>query len=225
MFLILYLVFTKFLKLGTGIPHYPVYLLLGIVLWNYFVEVTTGSVQAIVSKGDLLRKINFPRYVIILAGSFSALINLMLNFVVIAIFMYFGHVDVSWQSLLVIPYIIELFIFSLSIAFFLSALFVRFRDITYIWDVLIQAGFYLTPILYSLSRIPVKYAKILILSPMAQIVQDTRYFLITKSTITISQLYGGDKLIWLIPFGIVIAFAIFAGSYFRSRSKYFAEEV
>src|SRR5665213_1421430 len=63
LFVILYLVFAKIFKQGGTVPHYPVYLLLGIVLWNYFVEVTSGSVSAIVSRGDLLRKINFPKYV------------------------------------------------------------------------------------------------------------------------------------------------------------------
>src|SRR6185437_9679410 len=67
MFATLYIVFGVFLKAKGNIPHYPVYLLLGIVLWNYFGEVTSGSVGAIVGKGDLLRKINFPKYVIILA--------------------------------------------------------------------------------------------------------------------------------------------------------------
>src|SRR6185437_986059 len=142
MFLVLYLVFTVFLPVGKGVPYYPVYLLLGIVLWNYFNEATTGSVGAIVGKGDLLRKLNFPRYVIILAGSFSALINLVLNFVVIGVFMIFNHVVLHWSALIIFPLILELFVISLSVAFLLSALFVKFRDVQYIWDVVMQAGFY-----------------------------------------------------------------------------------
>src|SRR5580700_11371911 len=96
-FLILYVVFTKFLKVGQNVPHYPVYLLLGILLWNFFVEVTMGGVGAIVGKGDLLRKINFPKYVIILSVTLSALINLSLTSIVIIIFMLLGHVAVTWQ--------------------------------------------------------------------------------------------------------------------------------
>src|SRR5205085_912081 len=72
LFVILYTVFAKILKVGNAIPNFPIYLLLGIVFWNYFAEVTTGSVTAIVGRGDLLRKLSFPRYVIVLAGSFSA---------------------------------------------------------------------------------------------------------------------------------------------------------
>lgn len=225
LFLILYLVFARFLKVGQAIPHYPVYLLLGIVLWNYFVEVTTGSVAAIVGKGDLLRKINFPKYVIIFAGSFSALINLALNFVVISVFMVLGRVGISWNAFILIPLIFELFVVSIALAFFLSALFVKFRDVSYIWDVLIQAGFYATPILYTLAQIPARFAKLLILNPLAQIIQDARYVLITPQTTTIYKLYNGDILIWCLPIGLTLILVLVAAIYFRSQSKYFAEEV
>lgn len=223
-FLILYIVFTKFLKVGTGVPHYPVYLLLGILLWNYFVEVTMGGVTAIVGKSDLMRKINFPKYVIILSVALAALINLALTSIVIVIFMIFGHVDVAWRALLIIPLLIELIVISLTAAFFLSAAFVKYRDVSYIWEVIIQASFYATPILYPLSRIPTAAAKILILNPMAQVIQDSRYVLVTTKTETISSLYGGDKWIWIIPIGFTIIAAVIAASYFRRRSKFFAEE-
>jgi len=225
LFVILYLVFAKIFKAGAAIPHYPVYLLLGIVLWNYFTEVTTGAVAAIVGKGDLLRKINFPKYVIILAGSFSALINLALNFIIIGVFMVINHVHLAMSALLILPLIVELFILALGVAFFLSALFVRFRDISYIWDVIMQAAFYATPILYSLTIVPHRFAKFLILNPMAQIIQDARHALVTPVSQTIYQVYGGDKFIWAIPIGITLIVAILAAMYFRSQSKSFAEEV
>lgn len=225
LFLTLYLVFTVFLKVGKGVPYYPVYLLFGIVLWNYFTEVTSGSVGAIVGKGDILRKINFPRYVIILAVSFSALINLALNFVIIAVFMIIGKVPISWNILYIVPLVVELFIFSLAVGFFLSAVFVRFRDISYIWEILTQAGFYGTPILYPLSAIPyIQAQKALLLNPMAQIIQDARHAVITPSTVTIGSVWG-NNFIWLVPIGLSLVMAVVAGSYFRSRSKFFAEEV
>ncbi|MEJ0072815.1 MAG: ABC transporter permease [Candidatus Saccharibacteria bacterium] len=224
-FTILYFVFVRFLKIGTQVPHPAVYLLLGIVLWNYFVEVTSGSVGAIVGKGDLLRKINFPKYVIVIAVSLSALINLLLNFVVIGVFMAFNHVSLTGHAFILLPLLVEMFIFSIGVAFFLSALFVRFRDISYIWDVIIQAGFYATPIFYLLDRLPHRFAKFVILSPMAQIIQDARHSLITNQSATIYQVYSGDKFIWLIPIGITLLIAGAAAAYFRSQSRSFAEEI
>lgn len=222
----LYVIFGVFVKAGANIEHYPQYLLLGIVLWNYFTEVTMGSVGAILGKGDLMRKINFPKYIIILAISASAFINLLLNFVVVAVFMIFGHVPLTWHALLLLPVIAELFVLSIGLAFFLSALYVRFRDVTYIWEVGLQAAFYATPILYALQMVPDKYAKILMLNPMAQIIQDGRWALITQNTTeTIYTLYDGDVFIWAIPIGLSLVLAVIGSLYFRSRSKFFAEEV
>ncbi len=224
LFGILYVVFVKFIGIGSEVPHYPVYLLLGIVLWNYFLEVTTGSISAIVSKGSILRKINFPKYVIVLAGSFSALINLAINFVVVLFFMFVSNVNITGSIILFPIIVLELFILAIGMAFFLSALFVRLRDVNYIWDVIIQGAFYLTPILYPLSLVGDNYAKILVLSPIAQIIQDARYVVVTKDTITISTLYQS----WyprIIPICITIFIALFSFKYFKNRAKYFAEEV
>lgn len=225
LFVILYIVFGVFLKAKGNIPHYPVYLLLGIVLWNYFAEVTSGAVGSIVGKGDLLRKLNFPKYVIILAGSFSAFINLLINFAVIGVFMIFGHVTLGWQAIIILPLIAELFVLSIGLAFFLSALYVRFRDVSYIWEVIMQGAFYATPILYPLSLVPNEAAKILLLNPLAQIIQDARHVLVTNKAQTIYQLYDGDKWIWAIPLGASLIAVVLSMAYFRSRSKYFAEEV
>lgn len=225
LFIILYIVFARFLKVGGSIPHFPVYLLLGIVLWNYFAEVTMGGVSAIVGRGDLLRKINFPKYVLILAGSFSAFINLILNFLVIALFMVLTDVSISWSAIIMIPLIAELFIFSIAVAFFLSALYVKFRDVSYIWEVIMQGAFYATPILYPLSLVPLAAAKVLILNPMAQIIQDSRHVLVTKDTDTIHALYGGNNWVWAVPIGITLVTAVLAALYFRAQSKNFAEEI
>jgi ABC-2 type transport system permease protein len=227
MFVILYLVFTVFLPTSKDVPHKPVYLFLGIVLWNYFGEMTSGSVGAILGKGDLLRKINFPKYVVILAVAASATINLLLNAVIVAIFMFFNHVPVTWEAVLIIPLVFELFVLGLGLGFFLSALFVKFRDVSYIWDVVMQAGFYATPILYSLSEIEQahhKIAEFLILSPPAQIIQDARYVLVTHVSATIHTLYPGRTWMWLVPISITLLIAVVGALYFRAHSKFFAEE-
>jgi ABC-2 type transport system permease protein len=227
LFIILYLVFGVVFKAGDAIPYFPVYLLTGIVLWNYFAEVTTGSVGAIVAKGDLLRKINFPKYVIVLANSFGALINLFLNFIVIAVFMIINHVPLRVEVIYLPILVAELFVFSLALGFLLSSIYVRFRDINYIWEVVMQAAFYATPILYPISLVLNRSelaGKILMLNPIAQIIQDVRYVLVTPSTQTIAQIYG-TRAIRLVPFVGAIVLVIIAAWYFKKRSKYFAEEV
>jgi len=227
LFTILYIIFAKFLRLGAQIPNFSIYLLLGIVLWGFFGEITNGSVMSIVGKGDLLRKLNFPRYNIVLAGSFSALINLFFNLLVVSIFMIYKGVPIKPDALLFLPIIIELYMFSLALAFSLSALYVKFRDVNFIWEVIMQGAFYATPILYPLSLIADKHkfaAQLLILNPLAQIIQDARYILVTDKTLTISSLYG-NSFARLIPIFVTLLIVIASSIYFRKRSKYFAEEI
>lgn len=227
LFAILYIVFVKILGVSGDIPHPGVYLLIGIVVWNYFAEVTNNSVVSVVAKGDLLRKVNFPRYVIILAGSFSALINLFFNFAIIAIFMVLTKTEVSRAAVLLPLLVVELFIFSLAVGFLLSGLYVKYRDVSFIWEVAMQGAFFATPIMYAFSLVSDKspmVAKILICNPIAQLMQDMRYSLVSTKSATVGSVYGTNTA-YILPIAVVLVFTIFAGYYFRSRSPHFAEEV
>jgi len=225
LFIILYIVFVKFLKLGASIPHYPVYLLLGIVMWNFFLEMTTQSLGSIVGRGDLIRKIRIPRWIIIFSSSLSAVINLLLNMVVIIIFMILNHVDLLVTTLWLPVILSEVYMFALGLSLFLSAMFVKFRDIGYIWEVILQAGFYLTPILYPLALIPnVTFQKIILLNPMAQAIQDARWSSITHETLIPHTVFQNGWYMY-IPFVIVIASLAGGLLYFRKESKYFAENI
>jgi ABC-2 type transport system permease protein len=228
LFVIMYVVFVKFLRIGANIPHYPVYLLTGIVLWNFFAEITNNGVTSIVDRSELIRKLNFPKFVIILSTAFSALINLGLNLIVIGLFLYVNKVDVGWGALLWSPlFVFEIFVFAISLAFILSALFVRLRDVNYIWEVLMQAMFYATPIIYPLSLVSEKWpqvAKFMMLNPVAQAIQGVRYESITPVTQTISSFNAGAWFV-AVPFVIVAASAVLAIVFFKKRSPYFAEEV
>lgn len=226
LFAILYIVFDKFLSLGRAIEHFPVYLLLGIVLWTFFVEATNLGLQSIVSRGDLIRKINFPKYIIVISGTVSSLINLAFNLLVVLFFIVINGVPISWGILLIIPLVIQLYVFALAIAFFLAAVNVKFRDAGYLWEIFMQAAFYATPVIYPLQMVVAQNevaAKLLMLNPVAQIIQDARYVLVTRDTLTIWKLFDDWKL--AIPFIIVVAMLVLATTYFRKNSKTFAEEI
>ena len=225
LFIILYIVFVKFLKLGNGVPHYPVYLLLGIVMWNFFVEMTMQSLGSVVSRGDLIRKIRIPRWIIVISSSLSALINLGLNLLVVTVFLFINHVDLLRTSIWLPLILFEVYIFALGLSFYLSAAFVKYRDVSYIWEVCLQAGFYLTPILYPLARISnITLQKLLLLNPMAQTIQAARYSLITHQTTTTHSVFNGGPYSY-IPFVIVIITFTVGVLYFKKESKYFAENI
>lgn len=227
LFGILLAVFGYILKIGSDIPHYPIYLLLGIVLWNFFVEATNTGLQSIVSRGDLLRKINFPKYIIVVSGTISALINLGISLVVVGIFMAFNGVELRATALFLPLIILELYVFALALAFFLATMFVKFRDIGYIWELGLQAAFYATPILYPMSFVTGKsvlLAKLMLLNPMAQIVQDARYVLVTPHTDTLAKLTNNPVAI-AAPIVIILITILAASLYFRASSRFFAENV
>lgn len=227
LFVILYIVFVKFLKLGDAIPHFPVYLLLGIVIWNFFNEMTVQSLGSIVGRGDLIRKIRIPRWIIVLSSSISALINLLLNLLVVILFMYINQVDFLKTSLWLPLILLEVYLFALGLSLFLAAAFVKYRDIGYIWEVILQAGFYLTPILYPLTLITNEaFQKLIILNPMAQSIQDARYAVVThhEKVLTTDRLFSGGWYQY-IPYAIVVFVLIGGIMYFRKESKYFAENI
>jgi len=224
-FVILYIVFVNFLKLGEDVPHFPVYLLLGIVIWNFFNEMTVQSTTSIVGRGDLIRKISIPRWMVVFSSSLSALINLGLNLIVVAVFMVFNNVGVLSTLPFILLILLEVYVFSLGISLFLAALFVKFRDVSYIWEVVLQAGFYLTPILYPLTMITnATLQKLIMLNPMAQVIQDARHVAITHASPTVYGVFQGG-FYKFIPFVIVVAVFIGGLMYFKKESKYFAENI
>ena len=232
LFTIMYFVFVRFMRFGDDVPHFAVALLLGIVMWNFFNETTTGGMMSIVGHGDLLRKIHFSKYVVVIASSMSALINFGLNFIVVVIFMLLNGVHLTWSCLLIIPLLLELYILALGIAFFLSAVYVNLRDLNPIWEVVMQAGFYATPIIYPISMIsnrggmwgPIVAKFDLLLNPVAQIVQDARHVFVDPANVTIWQMEG-NHVIALWP--IVLSVLIFIGGvhYVTVKSKHVAELV
>ena len=225
LFVILYVVFVYFLKIGDDISHFPVYLLLGIVLWNFFTEMTVQSLGSIVGRGDLIRKIRIPRWMIVFSSSISASINLVLSLVVVAIFMFVNQVPLTVSILWLPVYLVMIYVLALGCSLFLAAAYVKFRDISYIWEVILQAGFYATPIIYPLQMINNELVeKILLLNPMAMAIQGARYDVVTHDALTTYNAWDGS---WHVLIPIIVTIVIFIGGllYFKSQAKDFAENI
>ena len=226
LFTIMYLVFVRFLRFDDGTPHYAVGLLLGMVTWNFFTEATNMGMMSIVSRGDLLRKLNFSKEIIVFSSVAGAAINYTINLIVVLVFALISGVQFSWSSLILVPLFIELVLLATGVSFILSTLFVRFRDIGPIWEVFLQAGLYATPIIYSLTFIlqrgQVTIAKLMMLNPIAQIIQDLRHFIIYSGSMTIRDLIR-NPLIVAIPYILPIIIFIIGYIIFNKSSKRFAE--
>ncbi|MFZ2126029.1 MAG: ABC transporter permease [Candidatus Microsaccharimonas sp.] len=228
LFAVMYVVFVHFLRFGAGIPHFVSSLLLGIVLWTFFTETVSQGMQSIVNRGDLIRKISFPKYIIVVSSSLSALINLAINLLVVFFVMMLDGVDFGWSALFFPLTALVIYAFSLGVALLLSALYVKYRDLGPIWEVFMQALFYATPIFYPLQMVlatNVVAAQILMLSPIAVLFQNARAQLVgTESAMTAEQL-SSNPLYLAAPYIIIVAFIALGIWYFRKRSSHFAEEV
>lgn len=228
LFCVMYVVFVKFLKFTDGTPTFPLVLLLGISLWNFFAEATNMGLTAIVGRGDILRKIHFPNYIIVVSATVGALISLAINMCVVLVFCIFNQVHVTWNVLWLPLNFIEFYALALGTALLLAALNVYFRDMQHIWEVLMQVFFYATPIIYPLSLVTEKtnnpiFAKIMLLSPPAQIIQDIRHNLIAPDTTPTVWKEISNWGIRLIPVALTF-FILWLGIHiFRKYSQKFAE--
>lgn len=165
---VLYLVFTNIFK--SQIEHFPLYLLLGIIIWNVFSRGTTIAINSILARGSILTQIYFPREIPSLSATVTAFFMLCFELIVFVIFMVVFQLIPS-PTIVLLPFVLLLeFILVFGLSLPLSVLNVRFRDTQFIWAVILQVGFFLTPIFYKSDILPEFAQRILSFSPMVQIV-------------------------------------------------------
>jgi ABC-2 type transport system permease protein len=204
LFTVLYFVFSQVFDVG-DVKHYPVYLLTSIVLFMYFSETTGGGVQSLIARENLLRKMHFPRIAIPISVSLSALFNLGLNLIVVLIFAATSGVEprLSWLQFPLL--VLALTVLAIGFAMLLSVLYVRFRDIAPIWDVVLQVTFYASPVLYVIGMLPAAVQReMMAANPLAAILTQMRHAVLDPSAPTAADAIGADARL-LIPACLVIA--------------------
>jgi ABC-2 type transport system permease protein len=218
LFGVLYLFFTVIARVGAGqgpsARFYGTQLLASIVLFTFFAEATSGAVRCVVDNEALVRKIQFPRMVIPLSVVLLAMFNLALNLVVVLIFGLIQGVRpmLSWLEL---PLIIGMLtLLATGLAMLLASLFVSFRDMQPIWEVVTQILFYASPVIVPLETVQEKLAStpalvhLYMVNPLATVLQQFRHAMVNPATPSASAALGGGVLL-LVPIGITLAlFAI-----------------
>lgn len=223
LFGMLYLVFGHLFKLGGGIGHYPLYLLLGIVLFTYLSDATTIGMKSIVDRSSLISKLSFPRLIVPLSVTLCSAITLCVNLVAIVVLIAASRVVPGVKWLLLAPLLLELCLVALGVSLILSALYVRFRDVAPVWELVLQILFYASPIIYPVTLVPHWFASIAFLDPFVQIVQDARAIVVpSNATITAASVYG-SPLGELLPLGVGLALLVGGYLFFRREEPYFAE--
>ena len=191
LFGVLYVVFAEIVELGAGVKHFPAYILVSMVLYQFFRGIVDGGLLCLVNREGLLRKMRFPRLVIPTAITLGALFELVLTLAAVAVFLLISGVWPSWGWLELAPLLAVLTIFATGLGLLLSVLYVRFRDISPIWDVVGQMLFYASPVLYVVSAVPAAYQHAYMLNPLAVVLTQMRHAVIDDGAPTAVAAIGG----------------------------------
>ena len=224
LFGVLYFVFTQVIKFGADVKHYPVYLLTSIVLFTYFAETTSSGLQSLIQRETLLRKMRFPRLVIPLSVALTALFNLGMNLVAVLVFALASGVKPRWSWLQLPVLVLALTMLAVGLAMLLSALYVRYRDMRPIWEVVLQILFYASPVLYVLGALPDSIERALLANPIAVILTQMRHALLDPDAPTAAYAIGPDVRL-LVPLGVVVGLFALGSWVFTREAPRIAENL
>jgi ABC-2 type transport system permease protein len=228
LFSMLYAVFGHIFRLGEISNYYPLSLLMGIVLFAFFADATSLGMWSIVSRESLIRKLSFPRVVIPTAATLTAAITFCVNSVVVVGFLAWNQITPQPEWLLVVPLLLELYMYILGLALILSTLFVRLRDIGQVWELALQLMFYASPIIYPIGFLPEYLRKLVFLNPFTQILQDIRAVILypdlTPNRITATEAFHSSAA-RLLPIAITLGIFAFGVYLFRREEPWMAERV
>ena len=215
MFAALYTVFSTFMRFP--VENFALFLLMGIILWNYVVEATSTGMVSLLAKASLIEKIKFKKEIIVIASNFTSLITLVLNLGIFFIFLLIFKPEFSFSFLLLPIHLIELFILCLGLSFLLSSLYLKYRDLGHLWEIILTIGFWLSPIVYPLSLIPEKYHQLLYLNPVARLIDDSRLAVIHIGYPTIRHFFFTT---------LAVVVVLYVGhEIFKRRAGRFVEEI
>jgi len=232
LFSVLYVVFSHVGKFNTGIKFWPASLLLGIVFFSFLSAASGGAVVCLVTRENLVRKVEFPRLAVPLATVLTALLTLILSMVPVFVFLLAAGGSVRW-SWLELPLLIALLTcFTTGLGMLLSVLYVRYRDVRPIWEVVMQMTFYASGIFFSIvgispvtvSGLRINFAHVLMASPFAAILQQARHAMIDPSQPSAASAIGGNAML-LIPIGIGLAVIVIGFLAFHREAPRVAEQL
>lgn len=209
--LIMRLVFTHFF--GTTIAHYTTFLFCGNIVYNYFSEATSQGMVSLVANAGIFTKVNVPKYMFLLARDTQTLLNFALTLIVFVALVMLDGIFPTWRWLYLIYPIIMLILFNLGFGLVLSALYVFFRDMQYLWAIFTQLLMYLSAIFYDISSFPLKSQKLFMLNPVYLFI---RYF----RMIVIDASVPDWRLHALIALDTAVLLALGAGMYKKYNTDF-----
>ena len=189
MMIILSVVFSSIFKFD--IENFPLYLLSGQVIFNFFNDATTSSMTSIIGSAALIKKVYVPKYLFVVSRVFSSFINLMAAFTALIFVMVAMRAELHWTVILAVFPLTMIVTFSLGMGMLLAALTVKFRDIMHLYSVFMTGLMYLTPVIYPMSILPEPVRLVVSLNPLTNIVEMFRDVMFYNAVPTFSSLLIG----------------------------------
>ncbi|MDO4416170.1 MAG: ABC transporter permease [Erysipelotrichaceae bacterium] len=162
--LVMKVVFTQFF--GRNTPHYTIYLFAGNIIFSYYREATTNGMQSLMQNANVIDKINLPKYLFVFSRNVQAFFNFLLTVLVFFVFCIFDHIEFGFHMLMLIYPIICLLILNVGIGLFLSAIYIFFRDMTYLYQVFLTLLNYLSAVFYTIDGYSPTIQKLFLLNPV-----------------------------------------------------------
>lgn len=164
MLFVMKIVFTHFF--GRSIEHYTIYLFCGNIIYTYFNESTSQGMSSLMSNASIFTKVNVPKYLFLFSKNVQCFINFMLTFCIFLVFCILDKIVFTWKFIMLLYPIFFLVLFNTGIGLVLSALFVFFRDIQYLWTVFLQMLMYVSAIFYTVDGYSELVQHIFLLNPV-----------------------------------------------------------
>lgn len=213
--IVLTIVFSILLRVS--IPNFAAWLLIGLLIWRFFQVGTSQSLSSIIGNPSLVTKVHVSRYVIVLANNLANSIGSALEFMVLLPLLVILGINLTLYALLLPLILILEFLLIFALSLFLSSLNLKYRDLSQLWDIALQLGFFVSPIVYDVSLIPVRYRFLYSLNPVTRLMEFARDMLLGRQLPT-----AFDSVVILIDIGILL---VIGAAIFRSLEPKFAEEL
>ena len=166
---------------GNETAHYTIYVFCGNIIFSFFNDATTGGMSALISNADIFSKVNVPKYLFLFSKIVSSLINFGLTFVIFIVFCIVDGITFSFEFFALIIPIASLIVFNIGLGLILSALYVFFRDMQYLWSVFTMLLMYLSAIFYTLDKFPESVQRVFLLNPLYVYIKYFRLVVINNS--------------------------------------------
>lgn len=219
--IIMMVIFTLFFGILAKIPSqgapYPIFVYTGLLFWNYFSAALTNSSNSLVESQEIIKKVYFPRIILPITSTLAGLIDLIISFGVLLILMAFYHYPPHFVGLLLAPLLMILtFLLAVGLGLLLSSINIKYRDVRHALPFFIQLMLFLTPVIYPPSIVPVRFQWLLMLNPMAGIIEAAR-----------AGIIGNNPINWqgLGISTLIIVFLIFLGLYYFKRTERFFADI